>query len=47
MKYTSKEFDVYLYTDVYEAIKSMSIYQADTAYNNPNTGFVPVFLEGK
>jgi hypothetical protein len=36
--YTGKECDVTPYTDAYEAIKSVPIVQAATAYDNPETG---------
>ena len=38
MHYTGKECDVSPYTDTYEAIKSVPIVQAGTAYNNAETG---------
>ena len=38
MHYTGAECDVTPYTDAYEAIKSVPIVQAATAYDNPETG---------
>ena len=32
-----KYCDVYPYTDVHEAIKSVTIIQVDTTYDNPDT----------
>jgi hypothetical protein len=45
--YTGKECDVSPYTDAYEAIKSVPIVQAGTAYDNVETGetFIFVFNE--
>ena len=42
-----KECNVSPYTDAYESIKSVSIVQAATAYDNPETGetFILVFNE--
>jgi hypothetical protein len=38
MHYTGKECDVSPYTEAYEAIKSVPIVQAATAYDNRDTG---------
>jgi hypothetical protein len=47
LHYTGRECDVSPYTDAYEAIKSVPIVQAGTAYDNPETGetFILVFNE--
>ena len=47
MYYTGKQCDVSPYTDAYEAIKSVPIVQAGTAYDNTETGetFILVFNE--
>ena len=42
--YTGKECDVTPYTDAYEAIKSVPIVQAATAYDNPETGECTILI---
>ena len=44
MHYTGKECDVSPYTDAYEAIKSVPIVQATTAYENPETGETTILV---
>jgi hypothetical protein len=44
MHYTGKECDVSPYTDAYEAIKSVPIVQAATAYDNPETGETSILV---
>ncbi len=44
MHYTGKECDVSPYTDAYNAIKSVPIVQAATAYNNPETGVTSILV---
>jgi hypothetical protein len=44
MHYTGKECDVSPYTDAYEAIKSVPIVQASTAYDNPETGETTILI---
>ena len=42
--FTGKECDVSPYTDTYEAIKSVPIVQAATAYDNPDTGETTILI---
>jgi hypothetical protein len=42
--FTGKECDVSPYTDTYEAIKSVPIVQAATAYDNPETGETSILI---
>jgi hypothetical protein len=42
--FTGKECDVSPYTDTYEAIKSVPIVQAATAYDNPETGETTILI---
>ena len=44
LHYTGKECDVSPYTDTYEAIKSVPIVQAATAYDNPETGETTILI---
>ena len=44
MHFTGKECDVLPYTDTYEAIKSVPIVQAATAYDNPETGETTILI---
>ena len=44
MHFTGKECDVSPYTDAYEAIKSVPIVQAATAYDNPETGETSILI---
>jgi hypothetical protein len=44
MFFTGKECDVSPYTDTYEAIKSVPIVQAATAYDNPETGETTILI---
>jgi hypothetical protein len=44
MHFTGKECDVSPYTDTYEAIKSVPIVQAATAYDNPDTGETTILI---
>ena len=44
MHYTGKKCDVSPYTDAYEAIKSVPIVQAATAYENPETGETTILV---
>ncbi len=44
MHFTGKECDVSPYTDTYEAIKSVPIVQAATAYDNPETGETSILI---
>ena len=44
MHFTGKECDVSPYTDTYEAIKSVPIVQAGTAYDNPETGETTILI---
>ena len=37
-QYAGKQCGMYPYTDEYKAIKSVPIVQADTEYENPETG---------
>jgi hypothetical protein len=47
MYYTGKECDVSPYTEAYEAIKSVPIVQAATAYNNRDTGETTILILNK
>jgi hypothetical protein len=42
--FTGKECDVSPYTETYEAIKSVPIIQAATAYDNPEAGETTIFI---
>jgi hypothetical protein len=44
MHFTGKECDVSPYTDAYEAIKSVPIVQAATAYDDPETGETSILI---
>ena len=44
MHFTGKECNVSPYTDTYEAIKSVPIVQAATAYDNPETGETTILI---
>ena len=44
MHYTGKECDVSPYTDAYEAIKSVPIVTAATAYDDPDTGETTILV---
>jgi hypothetical protein len=44
MHHTGKECDVSPYTEAYEAIKSVPIVQAATAYNNTETGETTILI---
>jgi hypothetical protein len=44
MHYTGKECDVSPYTEAYEAIKSVPIVQAATAYDNRDTGETTILI---
>jgi hypothetical protein len=47
MYYTGKECDVLPYTEAYEAIKSVPIVQAATAYDNRDTGEITILILNK
>ena len=47
MHYTGKECDVTPYTDAYEAIKSVPIVQAATAYEDAETGETTILIFNK
>jgi hypothetical protein len=47
MHYTGKECDVSPYTEAYEAIKSVPIVQAATAYDNTDTGETTILILNK
>ena len=47
MYFTGKEYDVATYTDTDETIKAVPIVQADTAYNNPETGDTTILILSK
>ena len=47
MHYTGKECDVSPYTEAYEAIKSVPIVQAATAYDNRDTGETTILILNK
>ena len=44
MHYTGEYWGVYPYTNVYEAIKIVTIVQADTVYDNPETGEAKIII---
>jgi hypothetical protein len=44
MHFTGKYCDVSPYTDAYEAMKSVPIIQAVTAYDNPETGEISIII---
>ena len=47
MHCTGKECDATPYTDTYDIIKAMTIIQAATAYDNPETGDTTILLLNK
>ena len=47
MHFTGKECGVAPYTDAYETIKAVPIFQAATAYRNPETGDNTILILNK
>ena len=45
--FMGKECDVAPYTDAYDIIKEVPIVQADTAYENPETGETTILILNK
>ena len=44
MHFTGNECDVASYTDTYDTIKAVPIYQAATSYGNPETGDTTILI---
>ena len=45
--FTGKEYNVAPYTDAYETSKTVPIFQAATAYDNPETGETTILILNK